>query len=65
MAKEGTRTKGAPRRSRSAQKAAPEMGTRHDDIARRAFEIYLARGAGDGEALADWVRAERELLGMR
>jgi glutamate/tyrosine decarboxylase-like PLP-dependent enzyme len=65
MAKEGTRTKGSTRRSRPTQKAATAVATRHEDIARRAFELYLARGAGDGEALADWVQAERELLGMQ
>jgi DUF2934 family protein len=34
---------------------------RHDDIARRAYELYLSRGATDGLALADWLEAEREL----
>ena len=33
----------------------------HDDIARRAYELYLRRGATDGLALADWLEAEREL----
>src|SRR5581483_10490488 len=65
MAKQGTLTKGSTRRGRSARKAATEVVMSHEDIARRAFEIYLARGAGDGEALADWVQAERELLGMQ
>lgn len=32
-----------------------------EEIARRAHEIYLARGAGEGQALDDWLRAEREL----
>jgi hypothetical protein len=65
MAKQGILTKGSTRRGRSVQKAATEVVMSHEDIARRAFEIYLARGAGDGEALADWVQAERELLGMQ
>ena len=30
-------------------------------IATRAYELYLARGAGEGGALADWLEAEREL----
>ena len=64
MTNQGTRMKRSTRRGRSVQKAATEVVMSHEDIARRAFEIYLARGAGDGQALADWVQAERELLGM-
>jgi hypothetical protein len=64
MAKDGIRTKGSTRRGRAGQKAATEVVMSHDDIARRAFEIYLARGSGDGDPLGDWVQAERE-LGMR
>ena len=32
-----------------------------DDIARRAYELFLARGCGDGHDLADWFEAERQL----
>ena len=28
----------------------------------RAYEIYLSRN-GEGDALSDWLQAERELLG--
>lgn len=31
------------------------------DIARRAFELYCARGGQDGSDVEDWLRAEREL----
>jgi DUF2934 family protein len=31
------------------------------DIAVRAYEIYLERGASDGFDIDDWLRAEREL----
>ena len=34
-------------------------------IARRAYELYLQRGGADGEAMADWLAAERELVGAR
>ncbi|PYT79701.1 MAG: DUF2934 domain-containing protein [Acidobacteria bacterium] len=34
----------------------------HEEIALRAYEIYLERGGASGHALGDWVRAERELL---
>jgi len=30
-------------------------------IARRAHEIYEARGGNDGKALEDWLQAEREI----
>jgi hypothetical protein len=31
------------------------------DIARRAYELYLARGCEPGHDVADWLQAEREL----
>ena len=33
-----------------------------DEIAMRAYEIYLERRGAPGNALEDWIRAERELL---
>ena len=42
--------------------ATVEMRTpSHDEIARRAFEIFLARGREHGRAQEDWLNAEREL----
>jgi Protein of unknown function (DUF2934) len=32
-----------------------------DEIARRAYERYEARGREDGHALDDWLDAERDL----
>ncbi len=32
-----------------------------DDIARRAYEIYASRGYADGDPVADWHEAERQL----
>lgn len=29
----------------------------------RAYELYLARGGGEGLELEDWLSAERELTG--
>jgi len=44
-------------KSRATPKsAAPE------DIALRAYHIYLERGGAPGNPLDDWTRAERELL---
>lgn len=31
------------------------------DIARRAYDLYLTRGAEPGHELEDWLQAEREL----
>jgi hypothetical protein len=33
----------------------------HEEIAVVAYKIYLQRGAADGDALADWLQAEKEL----
>ncbi len=30
-------------------------------VAQRAYELYLARGGTDGQAMEDWLAAEREL----
>jgi hypothetical protein len=32
-----------------------------EDIAQRAYEIYVQRGVEPGNAVEDWVRAEKEL----
>ena len=46
-----------------AQAAAPARNTAltHEQIARRAYEIFLARGGQHGNAEQDWQQAEREL----
>ena len=36
-----------------------------EEIGRRAYEIYLERGADDGYSLDDWLQAERELMGIK
>ena len=35
----------------------------HDEIAMRAFEIYLSRGEWPSRDFEDWLEAERQLLG--
>jgi outer membrane protein TolC len=57
------------RRDRGRQARVDEIGDAQDvrarfgddDIARRAYERYEARGRTDGYALDDWLDAEREL----
>ena len=43
--------------------AGPVVGATDNDIARRAYELYLQRGGEHGGDLDDWLRAERELRG--
>ncbi len=33
-----------------------------EEVRRRAYEIYEARGRQDGSAVEDWIRAEQEVL---
>lgn len=32
-----------------------------EEIAQRAYELYLARGGADGHDLEDWLEARRQL----
>ena len=34
----------------------------YDDVARRAYELFLARGGTHGRDWDDWLSAERQLL---
>jgi len=46
----------------TAKKARPAKNApTHQEIAMRAYEIYLERGGAPGDALEDWTRAEQEL----
>lgn len=60
-----------PQTAAHASEHAPETrGPRnvitHDQISRRAYEIFLARGGLHGNHEQDWAQAERELkLGRR
>jgi len=51
--------------SPSAGDAKAGAGAARDRIAMRAYELYLARGRGEGAAMEDWLRAERELAPSR
>ena len=41
--------------------AASSSEPSHEDIAARAYELYLARGSLDGYSEEDWLLAEAEL----
>lgn len=43
------------------QRQADEISVSHEEIRRRAYEIYLERAGLPGNELGDWLRAEREL----
>ena len=39
----------------------PAQHPTHDEVARRAFAIFLERGGVHGHNVEDWLQAEREL----
>lgn len=43
--------------------AARPASVAEPEIARRAYDLYLARGREDGHDLEDWLQAELELNG--
>jgi hypothetical protein len=58
----------AARRRRASLPGTPEPEVKpnavtEDDVRRRAYEIYLERGAAPGNELDDWLKAEMELKG--
>jgi len=55
-----TRNGSSPKvaKSRTARRKSPGP----EDVALRAYQIYLERGGAPGNELDDWTRAERELL---
>ncbi len=53
-------TSGTTPRKRRAT-ATPSGADLGDRIQVRAYYLWLARGAGDGDALGDWLQAEREM----
>ena len=50
-----------PTPSGSRRRVQPAVVIPHEEIARRAYELFLARGSEHGRDLDDWLRAEREL----
>ena len=37
----------------------------HDEVRRRAYDLYMARGGEGGSDVDDWLAAEREVRGRR
>ena len=53
------------RQTKTAPGAAPAAEPTHDDIALRAWSIYLQRGASHGQAMSDWLEAKQQLFTER
>ena len=53
--------RGEPMPSRRRSDSLPRRDPITEAIARRAYELFLARGEQHGHDLDDWLRAEREL----
>ena len=49
----------APQTGPASPPASPEVS--HDDIARRAYEIYVKSGSKNGRCRQNWQQAENEL----
>lgn len=55
----------SPRKRKPERPIDPETvvpALSNEEIARRAHEFYLARGAQPGHEMEDWLRAEKEIL---
>jgi hypothetical protein len=50
---------------RGAANAGAGSTPTNEEIARRAYEIYLYRGRRHGHDLHDWLEAERQLRGRK
>ena len=59
------KTKAVLRETESSVQNAGSAAIRQEDIERRAYALYEARGREDGHALDDWLQAERELVDER
>jgi hypothetical protein len=57
MPKSKSASSEAPQKSRKAVAVKPT----YDEIALRAYHIYLERGSTPGDPMQDWLQAEREL----
>ena len=48
-------------RNREKQQTRDENHSKPDEVARRAYELYQARGGEPGHELEDWLQAEGEI----
>ena len=55
------KTKRTPRPSTPRARRTPKLPT-ENDIAERAYQLFIMRGCEHGRDLDDWLSAKRELL---
>ena len=55
----------AKSKATSAQQPATVAEPTRDEIAARAYDLYLQRGRAPGDPVEDWLQAERELRAER
>jgi hypothetical protein len=63
MAKVTTRTERVTATDSTRRRTAQQPTITEAAIARRAYDLYLARGCEPGHDVEDWLQAERELSG--
>jgi hypothetical protein len=63
MAKAKTDERAARAADRAPTSLAQPATAANSDVARRAYDLYLARGCEHGHDVDDWLQAERELRG--
>jgi hypothetical protein len=63
MAKAKTGERAAIAADRAPKPAGRSATAGTGNVARRAYELYLARGCEHGHDVDDWLQAERELRG--
>ena len=61
MAKTKADERTAAASDRPRKPLAPQASVDAGDVARRAYDLYLARGREHGHDVDDWMQAEREL----
>ena len=61
MAKRKTDEGTATASDRAPKALAQQTSATNNDVARRAYDLYLARGREHGHDVDDWMQAEREL----
>ena len=50
------------KKEHAAHEHAQRSGPTEEQIAQRAYQLVLARGATDGQDVEDWLCAEQELV---
>ena len=61
MARAKTDERAATAADRAPKSLAQPATVTNSDVARRAYDLYLARGCEHGHDVDDWLQAEREL----